>query len=120
MSVIGTGTAAAVAQTALQAEQVARRRDRRTTESDADAKRLREMLEAHLRALEEGDEAETPAQLHIDGEMLDHQGPPPQTETPQHTQKDPQADDGVDATEGSADPDDQSDPPLYRHLDVRA
>ena len=120
MSVIGTGTAAAVAQTALQAEQVARRRSRRTTESDADAQRLREMLEAHLRALEEGDEVETPAQLRVDGEMLDHQGPPPQTETLNRADEKQPDDDRVDATEGPADPDAQSDPPLYRHLDIRA
>ncbi len=120
MSVIGTGTAAAVAQTALQAEQVARRRSRRSTESDADAQRLREMLEAHLRALEEGDEAETPAQLHVDGEMLDHQGPPPQPETLHRADEKQQDDDRVDANEGSADPDAQSEPPLYRHLDIQA
>ena len=78
------------------------------------------MLEAHLRALEEGDEAETPAQLHIDGEMPDHQGPPQQTQTHQRPEEKQQADDGVNAAESSADPDAQPDPPLYRHLDIRA
>jgi len=120
MSVIGTGTAAAVAQTALQAEQVSRRRNRRTTESDADARRLREMLEAHLRALEEGDEAQTPAQLHIDGELPDHQQPPPQAETHRRAREGRQDDDRVDAAENSADPDAKSEAPLYRHLDIQA
>lgn len=124
MSVIGTGTAAAVAQTALQAQQVARRRDREKTDSRGEVKRLRELVETHLRALEEGDEAETTAQLHIDGELPEHQGPSQQLEAVQRRA------DEVDVAEVA--PDDppvdntasksaaSGKPPLYRHLDIQA
>ena len=119
MSVIGTGTAAAVAQTALQAQQLARRRDREKTGSVDDARRLREMLEAHLRALEEGDQADTAAQLHIDGELHDRQDSPEQAERAQHHPDEQQlADEPVAGS--SPDDADQSDPPLYRHLDIQA
>ena len=119
MSVIGTGTAAAVAQTALQAQQVARRRDRAKTDSAGDAKRIRETIEAHLQALEEGDETETPAQLHIGGELPEHQTPPQSVETIQQRPDDADApaDDAVDPPTGT--PMDAP-PPLYRHLDIQA
>lgn len=119
MSVIGTGTAAAVAQTALQAQQVARRRDREKTDSAGDVKRLRELVEAHLRALEEGDEARTPAQLHIDGELPEHHSPPQQVAP---TQSRPEETATADAERQAAGPADApaADPPLYRHLDIQA
>jgi len=121
MSVIGTGTAAAVAQTALQAQQVARKRDREKTESADDARRLREMFEAHLRALEEGDEAEGPAQLNIDGELPEHQGPPQQIDAVhRRSQEEHPAQDHDDTADAQSEATSSADPPLYRHLDVQA
>ena len=75
MTSIGTGVAAAVAQTALQAQQTARVRDKAHTQSARDAKRLHEMVQTALRALEEGDQFESPAQLHVDSQMPQHQQP---------------------------------------------
>lgn len=72
MSVIGTGTAAAVAQTALQAQQVARRRDRAKTDSAGDAKRIRETIQ------QRPDDADAPADDAVDpptGTPMD--APPP-------------------------------------------
>lgn len=57
---------------------MARRRDAASARDSADAKRLRELLQTHLQALEEGDEFESPAQLHIDGQMPEGQHPQPQ------------------------------------------
>jgi len=115
MSVIGTGTgtAAAVAQTALQAQQVARRRDKDRTSAASDARRLRDILEAHLLAVEEGDESGSPAQLHIDGEMPDHQALPvdQQRKPHEYTNETP-----VEAIE----PGPAGEGPLYRHLDIQA
>ena len=74
-----TGIASGVAQTALQAQQVARRRDKRSQQASGESERVREMIEAHMRALEEGDEATlgSVTQLHVDSELPQHQSPPP-------------------------------------------
>ena len=72
MSIQGTGVAAGVAQTALQAQQVGRARDKADTQATANARRMREALEAHMQALEEGDEFESPAQLHVDENPAEH------------------------------------------------
>ena len=74
------------------------------------------MLEAHLRAVEEGDQAETPAQLHIDDELPDHPNSPQQAEQAQQAPDEEQpADEPV--ADGSPD---ESDTALYRHLDIQA
>lgn len=122
MSAIGTGTAAAVAQTALTAQQLARRRDKDRSNSASDARRIREMVELHMLALDEGDDAETTSQLRIDGELPQHQSPPPegpaQGRTHQQASDDvaPAEDEANDAKQQSG----QTEPPLYRHLDIQA
>ena len=57
MSVMGTGVGAGVAQAALQAQEVARNRDKERTETIQTANRVREIFETRLRNLEEGEEA---------------------------------------------------------------
>lgn len=118
MTSIGTGVAAAVAQTALQAQQTARVRDKANTQSARDAKRLHEILRTAMQALEEGDQFESPAQLHVDSQMPQHRQPqdgdpgkakkrapsPPTSAAPAPTASQPAPTDGT----------------LYRHLDVQA
>jgi hypothetical protein len=119
MSVLGTGTAAGVAQSALNAQQTARNRDRDKTAAARESKRLRELMEAHLLALEEGDESDTPTQLHIDNHLPEHHTPAAQREDSSridHTVTEAPAPETPDDDP----PSDASDPPLYRHLDVRA
>ncbi len=116
MSVLGTGVAAGVAQTAATAQQVARQRDSERNEAARKAKRTRELFETHLQALDEGDESDSPAQVRIDGQLPDHPAPPPRDPSrTQHHQGDDQPVDGVDA---AASP--PPDSPLYRHLDIQA
>ena len=116
MTSIGTGIAAAVAQTALQAQQTARLRDKAQTQSARDAKRLHELLQTAMQALEEGDQFESPAQLHVDSQMPQHQqsqegkpGKAKKRSAPEHAPDAPPA--------SSAAP---ADGTLYRHLDVQA
>ena len=75
MSVLGTGVAAGVAQTSLQAQQVARRRDKRARETEKQAQHVREVFEAHIKGLEENDTDETTARLHVDSQLNDHEDP---------------------------------------------
>jgi len=114
MTQAGTGIAAGVAQTALQAQQVARRRDAAAGRDAADGKRLRELLQTHMQALEEGDEFESPAQLHIDGQMPEGEHPQPQFAPPQqHREQEP-----------PPQPESHAPPPAtdsrYWHLDIQA
>ena len=59
MSTIGTGVAAGVAQSSLQAQQTARERDRKRAQEADNAKKVRENFESHLHALEKVDEGRT-------------------------------------------------------------
>ncbi len=113
MSVLGTSIAASVAQTALQSQQVARQRDGLNSQAADGARRLRDLVEGHLQALEEGDEFESPAQLHIDNQLPDHQSGgyrTPERDTPAAPSRDPQAPTPAEPPSVS----------LYRHLDLTA
>ena len=116
MSLMGTGVAAAVAQTALQAQQVARRRDRRTTATKEEARRVRELFELHLRAVEEGEEAGSASHLHVSGNPPDRPSPEYLAE---HGDPGDAAIAGDDAPAPTLEPLDP-DAALYRHLDVQA
>lgn len=115
MSVLGTGVAAGVAQVGLQAQSVARQRDRTTGQNVRDTARMQELLEAHMRALDES-EFESPAQLHVDGQLPEHQSPDPRGR--QHPHLKPAAPEAAPtaATPTPAD----GETPLYRHVDVQA
>jgi hypothetical protein len=115
MTQAGTGIAAGVAQTALQAQQVARRRDAAVSREAADAKRLRELLQTHMQALEEGDEFESPAQLHIDGQMPEGEHPRDSVITEQRRQEDEE-----DSAGATPPPQTNEKGNLYRHLDLQA
>ena len=120
MSIIGTGGAAGVAQTALQAQQVARQRDREDVRSTAEAKRLREMLESHMRALEEGDGFESPAQLHVDGDVHNEQRRPEhQTQSGPEQPEEDESDESTTVDQSVvAESTDGTRP--YRRLDIQA
>ena len=126
MSVLGTGAAAGVAQTALQAQQIAQQRDKRTTQSAADATRLQNLLESHLRALEEGDETETPAQVRIDGQLPEQesgQPSPGQSETEEEDESAVSQTHDTESSSPSATKHSTSHidgDQLYQHLDIEA
>ena len=118
MSVLGTGVASAVAQTSLQAKQVAQQRDKRNTQSAADASRMHDLLELHLRAQEEGDEAGTLSELRINEQVPDHPMPEQQTEEQEGQLDAPEPPEStVDKVRS---PYDDGVTTLYRHLDVQA
>ena len=75
MSAIGTGIAAAVAQTGLQSQQVARQKDKRESTRTREAQRDTEIFETRLLGLEEHDGDEAATRLHIDNEQSDREHP---------------------------------------------
>lgn len=107
MSMMGTNLAAGVAQTTLQAQHVARQRDSRDRRA-ADTKRLPEVIEARLRALEEGDAADSSTAPHIDQQLPEHQAPP--VAKPGDHPRRPYQDQDPSSERS----------PLYKHLDVQA
>lgn len=119
MSILGTSVAAAVAQTSLQAQQVARQRESVRHQTTRDAQRVQDLIEAHMLALEEDDQLDTSDQLRIDGRLPQHQTNDQRRQNPrrQHSSATSQ-----DEKESPAPP---TDAPahgeqLYRHLDVQA
>lgn len=141
LSVIGTGIAAAVAQTGLQSQQVARQRDRRESNRTRQAQRDSEVFETRLIGLEEHDGDEQATRLHVDNQQPDPEhaeydrpdGEPPDDQQPQSppdgTVSDlPDADTLLRQLAATADPAVQrkatakpSDhDPLYTHIDIQA
>jgi hypothetical protein len=132
MNVIGTGVAAGVAQTSLQAQQTARERDRKKVQEAEASKRTREVFEAHLHALEGPEKIEAIDSMQIEGHV-------PQDQTDGHRVGPDEQDDlttdaaiATDAAtftaatppEAAAPPDQPGTPPdtegpLYHHLDVQ-
>lgn len=75
MSAIGTGIAAAVAQTSLQSQQVASRRDKRESNRTRQAQQDAEVFETRLLGLEEHDSDEQATRLHVDNQQPDREHP---------------------------------------------
>lgn len=82
MSAMGTGVAAGVAQTAHQAQQVARRKDKRLREDQRPSQRVRDIYETHLKVLDEHDESDSAPRLTVDDQMQDPAAAPPLPEEP--------------------------------------
>ena len=74
MSVMGTGVAAGVAQTALQGQQQARQKDKKVREDQQNTEKVLKVFEAHIKGLEENDhDEESSARLHVDSQVRDHE-----------------------------------------------
>lgn len=132
MSVIGTGVAAGVAQTSLQAQQTARERDRKKVQEAEASKRTREAFEAHLHALEDPEKIEPIDSLQIEGHVPQDQ---PDGHRVEPDEKDDLTADAAVATDAATfttpSPPDAAAPPtqpdtppdiegpLYHHLDVQ-
>jgi hypothetical protein len=97
VSVIGTGLAAAVAQTGLQSQQVARQRDKREANRTRQAQRDTEVFKTRLLGLEELDADEDATRLHVDNQQPDREHP-----DDQRAQKLAQAEDAAAAAPDQA------------------
>jgi hypothetical protein len=75
LSAIGTGIAAAVAQTSLQSQQIAGQRDKRESNRTRQAQRDAEVFETRLLGLEEHDGDEQATRLHVDNQQPDREHP---------------------------------------------
>lgn len=122
-----TSANAGVAQTAHNAQQLARQRDRLKAHESREADRLKQMFELRLLALEEGEQEQSALQVHIDRHMPQHDNRPPadKVELAGRTLDDPDDRQGAAAPSRpqdgpSAFSDDDEDPKLYRHLDIQA
>jgi len=115
----GTQIAAGVAQTALQAQQVARLRDRRERKA-AETRRIPEIIEAHLRALEEGDRSDSSTAPHIDQHLPEHQSPPQAELAPSSGSGHASADVAPAQPQFQSNLEAEGHHPLYKHLDVQA
>lgn len=77
MNIIGTGVAAGVAASQHQAEQVSRKQHKDQNGTADEARRVKDIVEAHLLALDEGDDSGTNAgQVRIDDHVPEHQKSP--------------------------------------------
>lgn len=125
MSVMGTGVAAGVAQSAHNAQQVARQEDKRRSDANRASREVRDRYEHLLQDLEEGEDAGTVARLTIDDQVPQHEQ---QQQQPEEEQEQP-SDARAPLADLAAQPDamalrqrltEQRDAALFRHLDVEA
>lgn len=121
MSVLGSGVAAGVAQTGLQAQQVAQERDRRKAQEAQAARRVRETFDAHLHAAEDVDTVSEIGQARIDGHLpqdrADIHSPP--AAKPQDDADEDQPIAGAEPDVLASSPNPQDPGQLYHHLDVK-
>ena len=121
MSILGlgaaSGVAAGVAGTATQAQQLAQQRDSTDVQTVRDARRLHEMAQANIDALEEGDEFQSTDQLQIDGHLPEHQSPEQQQQGHHKPSPEAVAAAAEPVPPAAATPDDGE---LYHHIDVQA
>ena len=111
MSVLGTGVAAGVAQTGLQAQQAARQRDKINERPARDEKRVRETEEDRLLTLNNQDDQAGADQIQISGQLPRYQN--------QQSVGEQQAKVPVDEATGSEERNSDDDG-LYRHVDMKA
>lgn len=103
MSILGTGVAAGVAQTTLQSQQVAQKRDKRTKDVARQRQRVEEVMEIQLKGLEEDDAAEQQTQLHVDNQVTEQSQHPPIENGKQRKAKHLSEQEGDDAEPGHVD-----------------
>jgi len=125
MSMIGTGVAAGVAQASLQAQQVARERDRKKTQEKDNARRVKETFESHLAEAENVEKIEPTDKLQIDDHLARNLEPNlPDLQAPPPVQAD--HDSGAESLQDTIPPTPPDttqvldhEGPLYHHLDVQ-
>lgn len=78
MSIMGTGVAAGVAQTSLQAQRVAQERDKRARDEKRplSARTVADVYEPHLKVTEEHDEGDAAPRLVVDDQKQQNEHPP--------------------------------------------
>jgi len=123
MSVLGTGVAAGVAQTSLQAQQTARERDRKKAHEAQTARKVRESFEAHLSTLEKIEQVEQLDPLQVDEHLLQHHNAPPPAQLDGQGDRvavavQDDSDPGATPAEPAAVVPTHGDHPLYHHIDI--
>lgn len=128
MSVLGTGVAAGVAQTGLQAQQTARERDRKKAHEAQTARKVRESFEAHLSTLEKVEHVEKLDPLQIDEHLPQHHSTPPQNQVEVENAQAQQGEHAATSVQGDSDSGptpaeptaapSHGDHPLYHHIDI--
>lgn len=117
MSNLGISIVGSVAQGSLQAQQVSRANHRQQTDTAAEARRVRELLDAHFAALDEGDEATLLSKLHVDDQV-------PEREHSQDTNNPDEEKNPSESSEAVAPSEDTTaNPPAdvaHHHIDVTA
>ncbi len=117
----GTSANAGVAQTAHNAQQLARQRDRRKADEAKDAARLKKLFELRLAAPEEVEHEQPAAALHVDGRVPQQQHQQPIDKLDVHHRPAEPTQEQVrkrDAAPTAPPADDRGG--LYRHLDLTA
>lgn len=77
MSIIGTGVAAGVAASQQQAQAVSRKQHKDQNGAAEEAKRVKDIVDSHILALDEGDESDSNStQVRIDNHVPEHKKQP--------------------------------------------
>lgn len=122
MSVMGTGIAAGVAQTAHNAQQVARQDDKRRSDQSRASREVRDRYEQLIQDIEEGEAASATTRVGIDDQVPEHQASHEQEVAAAGEHRDPLAALAADSAAMALREhlSRANNPALYRHLDVKA
>ena len=124
MSVLGTGVAAGIAQTALQAQQAARQHDKQDTQTGSESRAVRDLFETFLDGFEDSSRDDSATHVHVDGEVSQQPNAPQDQPRKRKNPSDPADPAVLESTDVptaiAAPPPAEPDAPLYRHLDVQA
>ena len=120
MNIVPSIVASGVAQTPLQAQQIARRRAARAQQEYRQTRMVQEVAEVHLNALDENDEGSAGVHLRINSDLPDHPSPEMPMPTKNPHQGDVSSESVQSLTTGDDPaPDDPAAVPI-RHVDVKA
>lgn len=126
MSAVGPAIVGAVAQSQVQSQQISRAQHRHQNDNAQDLRRVRDMLNLHFQALDEGDDDTGHlAELHIDDQMPEQGGQQQAGERHSHPRRANAAEPQADAIAAPPSRDAVSEPAakpdaLYRHVDLTA
>ncbi len=123
MTIQASITVAGVAQTAHNAQQVARGGERIKGNPANEARQVREKFESHLQSFEDDNGNESPTHLHVDAQLPQQGGSGQGGKQAKHAAKSvtSQESESVEVVDEATDAQRQpGKDALYRHLDVRA